>query len=199
MVKGNQFIIANNNGFFGAFLAGDTDFKLFKIDDVLSNPNYFKFPSKNMFIPIAARLLKGEEVTNFASEETQFKTSFSPEPVVAENSIIGSIVYIDSYGNAITNIHQSLFERIGQNHPFILYMRRKEYYVDIIRNTYNEVDPGNPVAVFNERRFIEIAINRGANIGLGGADRMLGLKLNDKIRVDFAPAGSKQTLDDLFM
>lgn len=196
--KNNQYIVANNNGFFGAFLGTDTDYDLYRIDDVLSNPKLFNFPSKNMYVPAALRILAGEEITNFASKEEHFKTSLLLEPTTEENIIVGTIAYIDSYGNAITNIHESLFEKVGKKNPFVLYMRKKEYYIDVISGGYNEVNTGAHVAIFNERRFIEIAINRGANIGLGGAEKLLGLKVNDKIRIEFQPQGSKTSLEELF-
>jgi S-adenosylmethionine hydrolase len=192
------YIVSNDNGFFGAFI-GENEFeKLWRIEDVLSNPRLFKFPSKNMLVPVALRILNGEKLENFASEVDQYRSALVETAIIKENLILGSVVYIDSYGNAITNIHQSLFEKVGQNHPFTIHFRNKDYYLDFISNTYNEVPPGEKVAIFNEKGFIEIAINRGANKGAGGANTLFGITKNQKIRVEFLPPGSKETLDQLF-
>jgi S-adenosylmethionine hydrolase len=193
-----QYVVSNDNGFFGAFLGVRQPDKLWRLDDVLSNPKLFKFPSKNMLIPAAIRLLNGEKLEEFASEQSQYRKALLTLPAVEENLIKGTVVYIDSYGNAITNIDQILFESVGKNNPYIIYFRKKDYYIDHISNTYNEVPTGEKVGIFNEKGFLEIAINRGANGGSGGAEKLFGLKKDDTVRVEFTPRGSKQTLDELF-
>jgi S-adenosylmethionine hydrolase len=198
MELNNQYIVSNDNGFFGAFLGERIPDKLWRIDDILSNPNFFKFPSKNMLIPAAIDILNGKEIAGFCSTQEGYKKAFRSLPKVEENLILGHIVYIDSYGNAITNIEQTLFEQVGKNHPYIIFFRKKDYYIDIISNSYNEVPPGERVGLFNENRLLEIAINRGANLGGGGAEKLFGLKKGDQVRIEFLPRGSKETLHELF-
>lgn len=196
--KNGQYIISNDNGFFGAFLKEEPADTFHRIDDVLSNPKLFKFPSKNMLVPAAIRLLQGEAIDQFACPQEFWRKSFLPSPAMEENLIKGSVVYIDSYGNAITNIDQALFERVGKNNPFVIFFRKKDYYIDRISSSYNEVPIGEKVGIFNERNFLEIAINRGANGGSGGAEKLFGLKKDDTVRIEFTPRGSKETLDELF-
>ena len=68
------------------------------------------------------------------------------------------------------------------------------YYIDVISETYNQVQNGERVAIFNENDYLEIAVNRGATTTTGGADRLFGVKLRDTIRIEFEPAGSKKAL-----
>lgn len=194
----NQFIISNDNGFFGAFLGERKPDSFWRIDDILSNPKFFKFPSKNMLIPAAIDLLNGKKMDAFCSPQEGYKKAFMSMPKVEENLILGHIVYLDSYGNAITNIDQKLFELVGKTHPFIIYFRKKDYYIDTLSNSYNEVPPGERVGLFNENNLLEIAINRGANLGGGGAEKLFGLKKGDQVRIEFLPRGSKETLHELF-
>ncbi len=193
-----QFIVSNDNGFYGAFLGERKPDQLWRIDDVLSNPKLFKFPTKSMLVPAALKVLNGAAIDSFCSPQDSFKRAFRAIPIVEPNLIIGNIVHLDSYGNAITNIDLALFERVGSNHPFTIVFHRKEYYIDRIANTYSEVAPGERLALFNENGFLEVAINRGANKGNGGAEKLLGFKKNDQVRVEFTPRGSKETLDELF-
>ncbi len=193
-----QYIISNDNGFFGTFLGERKPDNLWRIDDVLSNPKLFKFPSKSMLVPAAIQILNGKKPEAFCSEQIRFKRAFSSISIVEKNLIIGNIVHLDSYGNAITNIDIELFERVGDNHPFTIVFSRKEYYIDQISNTYNEVAPGERLALFNENGLLEIAINRGANQGNGGAEKLLGFKKGDQVRIEFTPRGSKDTLEELF-
>jgi len=45
---------------------------------------------------------------------------------------------------------------------------------------------------------LEIAINRGANLSNGGAERLFGVRIGDVIRIEFTPRGSRNTLESLF-
>lgn len=193
-----QYIVSNDNGFFGTFLGEKTPEEFWRVDDVLSNPKLFKFPTKSMLVPAALKIIAGEKLEDFCSPQETYKRAFNAIPVVEKNLIIGNIVHLDSYGNAITNIDQTLFDRVGERHPFTVVFHKKEYYIDRIANTYNEVAPGERLALFNENGVLEIAINRGANQGNGGAEMLLGFKKGEQVRVEFTPRGSKETLEELF-
>jgi S-adenosylmethionine hydrolase len=117
--------------------------------------------------------------------------------VLEENLIKGSIVHIDHYGNAITNITRELFGRFDDA-PFTILFRKRDYYIDTISGSYNEVQPGERVAIFNNNDFLEIAINKGARGVNGGADTLFGLHVGDVVRVEFTPRGSAKTIDSLF-
>lgn len=193
-----HFFISNDNGFFGAFLQERTFDKFWRIDDVLSNPNLFKFPTKNMFVPIAAKIINGEDIGNFATPTSNFRNAFYQNAIVEKNLIKGNVIHIDSYGNLIVNVSKELFEMNGKDIPFTIYFRSKDYYIDTISTTYNEVSQGERVAIFNENNLLEIAINRGANGSGGGAEKLFGMHIGDVVRIEFTPRGSKETIESLF-
>lgn len=194
----NQFFISNDNGFFGAFLKEERPIAIWRIDDFISNLDAFKFPTKNILLKAANRLLNGEKPESFAKAFNGYKNALALVAVSETNLIKGHVVHLDIYGNAMTNIHKTLFERFGIGTPFVIYFKRKDYFIDIISNTFNEVAQGEKVAIFNENGFLEIAINRGANGSTGGAEQLFGLHKNDIIRIEFTPPGSRETLESLF-
>ncbi|MCH2224603.1 MAG: SAM-dependent chlorinase/fluorinase [Crocinitomicaceae bacterium] len=193
-----QYFVSCDNGFFGAFLKEEKPESFWRMDNVLSNPRLFKFPTKNVLLQAAVRLMNGEALEDFASQFDEYKNALTPVAVTESNLIKGYVIHIDSYGNAITNIDESLFYNFGKETPFVLYFKRKEYYIDEISGAYNEVPQGEKVALFNENGLLEIAINRGANNSTGGAEQLFGLRINDMIRVEFTPKGSRDTIDSLF-
>ena len=69
-----------------------------------------------------------------------------------------------------------------------------DYFIDVISETYNQVQAGEKVAIFNENDFLEIAVNRGATTTTGGADKLFGVKTRDLIKIEFNPKGSLKTL-----
>lgn len=193
-----QYIIANDNGFFDAFLKEDSNYQLWRVEDVLSNPKAFKFPTKNIFVRIATDLISGKKLADIAIEVKHYKKVLHHIPTEELNLIKGHVIHIDNYGNAITNISKELFEKNGTNIPFMIFFRGKKHYIDEISNTYNEVPPGYKVAFFNENGLLEIAINRGARKGAGGAKELFGIQLGDVIRIEFTPKGSRETIESLF-
>lgn len=198
MLFEGHYFISNDNGFFGLLLKNEQPESFWRIDDVLSNPSLFRFPTKNIFIPAACKIAQGEEVSSFASESDIWRKAFTINAIIGDNLIKGNVIHIDHYGNVITNVTRDLFDRFGDNIPFTIYFRKKEYYIDEISMAYNEVVPGEKVAIFNSNGFLEIALNRGARTTTGGASTLFGLSINDIVRIEFSPRGSKETIDSLF-
>ena len=196
--ESGQYFIANDNGFFGAFLEDKKPEKLWRVDNILSVDNPFRFPAKNLLVPIAEKIVSGISLKSFAEPAIKFKRAFSQAAVSEPNLIKGHIIHFDTYGNVITNISEELFRRMGEKVPFTIYFKNKNYFIDAISESYNEVAQGEKVAIFNDNRLLEIAINRGANNSTGGAQELFGLRINDIIRVEFTPQGSRQTLESLF-
>ena len=184
--------------FFGAFLKENRPTAIWRIEDFISNPNAFKFPTKNILVKAAIQISNGEKPETFATSFNGYKNALALVAVSETNLIKGHVIHLDGYGNAITNIHKTLFDRFGEETPFVLYFKRKDYFIDEISNTYNEVAQGEKVAIFNENGFLEIAINRGANASTGGAELLFGLHKNDIIRIEFTPQGSRSTIESLF-
>jgi len=197
MLYNGHYFVGNDNGFFALLLKENQPEGFWQIDDVLSNPAGFKFPSKNIFVPVAVKIVQGLDITTFASKQEDWKRAFTVNPVFEENLIKGSIVHIDHYGNAITNISRELFARFEEA-PFTILFRKRDYYIDTISGSYNEVQPGERVAIFNNNDVLEIAINKGARGVNGGADSLFGLHVGDVVRIEFTPRGSAKTIDSLF-
>jgi len=157
-----------------------------------------KFPTKNCFIPLAKRIAAGESIGSFANPTTAYKRAFMQKPVIEHLIIRGNVIHIDGYGNLITNISRSDFDRFGEKTPFTIKYLNKEYYIDEINETYNNVTMGERVALFNSSELLEIAINRGANGSTGGANKLFGMRQGDPVHIEFTPKGSKEDFDSLF-
>lgn len=197
LYKGHYFV-SNDNGVF-SLIVGEDEFEAFwHVDDILSNPGAFQFPIRNLLVPVVCHIAQKTDVSSFASKVERFNRRVTINPVIENNLIMGNVMHIDHYGNLITNIDRKLFERFGKDIPFTIYFRRREYFIDQISNTYSEVPHGEKLALFNSNGMLEIAINRGATSQHGGANALFGLGINDTIRIEFLPKGSKETIESLF-
>lgn len=194
----NHYFIGIDNGFFSLLTDGEEVEEIWVLEDVLSKPDLMKFATKNILVPAACHIASGKPLDLIASKTERFKKALRPNPVIEGNTLKGTIIHIDHYGNAITNIKKSDFLRMGKNVPFTIYFRQKEYYIDTISLGYNEVPNGEKVALFNDTGLLEIAINKGTPESGGGANGLFGLRINDIIRIEFTPRGSVENLNALF-
>jgi S-adenosylmethionine hydrolase len=194
----DQIFISNDNGFFGSLLNEEQAQGFYRIDNVLSNKDIFRFPTKNILCKAAVELANGAKIEAIASEHDNYTRAFIPVALEEQNLIKGHVIHVDSYGNLITNISRGLFDSYGKDEPFTIYFKSQEYYIDTISLSYNEVPQGEKVALFNDSDLLEIAINRAANRGTGGAEKLFGLGIGDIVRVKFTPRGSHDTINSLF-
>jgi S-adenosylmethionine hydrolase len=198
MLFKGQYFIANDNGFFGCFLDEEDPDELYHFSEIVNNPEMVKFPTKNCFIPLAKRIANGESIGSFTTPTKSCKRAFMQKPVIDQLIIRGNVIHVDSYGNLITNISKADFNRFGEKTPFTIKYLNKEYYIDEINETYNNVTMGERVALFNSSQLLEIAINRGANGSTGGANKLFGMSQGDPVHVEFTPKGSKEDIVSLF-
>jgi S-adenosylmethionine hydrolase len=193
-----QYFICNDNGFFGSFLGEDFPDEFYHYTAIKDQPEAWRFTTKNCFIALAQRIVNKEVLSSFATASRTYRRAFDQKPIIDPLLIRGVVVHIDSFGNLITNITQTDFERCGTGIPFIIKYQKKEYFIDEISATYNAVSQGERVAIFNSAGRLEIAINRGANEGFGGASKLFGMRIGDPVHIEFTPQGSKENIQSLF-
>ncbi len=176
LVEANgHFFIGTDNGVFSMIL-GETDCSVYEIE---YSDNMKHFISVDLFTEIALRVAGGEKPENIGKKVNGFTRKIPIRATIDDNSLTGGIVYIDSFQNAITNISKNLFERIGRNRKFRIYVQSKHYVIEEINNSYSEVPSGELLAIFNSSGMLEIAINNG------NAASLLNLSLSSTIRIEF--------------
>ena len=152
-----------------------------------------KFASVDIFAPVAAHLTKGGLPELIGRKIENYKQiSFSkPYFQEAEKMLIGEVMYIDNFGNCVTNITKSLFDKTVVNFSNfeinirnILLKNIHKKYTDIVTNWEKETDyHGKASALFNEQDLLEITIYKGTK--KNGANSLFGLKMGDKIYIQF--------------
>ena len=137
------------------------------------------FISMSIFAEVACALSSGSSLEEIGQPVETYIKQTPLRATIEDNIITGSVIHIDSYHNAITNISLDLFERIGNGRPFEIYVQSKHYKISRINKRYNETLPGDLLAIFNAANLLEIAIRNGNAAGL------LKLNTSSTIRVEF--------------
>jgi S-adenosylmethionine hydrolase len=175
--KEKQFFLCSDTGFPGLAFP-DKDYKVYRYPVKPGEGN--TFASLDIFVTVALKIAGGESPASFASLTTDFIDQVPIRPIIDEKLINGSVVYVDSYSNAITNITRELFDRVGGGKPFEIFVQSNHYKVSSISKSYADVPSGELLALFNSGGLLEIAIANGP------AAELLNLKYNSVIRIKFS-------------
>lgn len=170
-----HFFIGSDNGFFSLVFGTMADEAYFVLD---SRGNKV-IPGFSVMASSAAYLAKGGKLATMGEKVTTLLEKSMLQPVTEEKIIRGSVIYIDSYGNLVTNIEKSLFERIAKGRGYDLILKTREYIISEISNDYYDASRGNLLALYNEAGFLEISISHGNAAGL------LGMAYGDIVRIEF--------------
>jgi len=92
---------------------------------------------------------------------TDVKVESSPQIVYNDDSITGRVVYIDSFGNAVTNIEKGLFDRVHRARNYTIYIQGPYSKIKRISAGYSSHYPGEIFALFNSLGLLEIAVCQG--------------------------------------
>ncbi|PCJ95764.1 MAG: hypothetical protein COA50_08170 [Flavobacteriaceae bacterium] len=193
LVDGHYFIMANN-GVICLITSEVTPEKIVEIN--IPNPMHGSFPVLDVFVQVACHIARGGTLEVVGKPFTALKEirEFAPRVSDNGNTITGSVIYIDNYGNVITNIQKSLFEAYRNGRDFELSARNKKIktiyhkYSDIINfdlEKNKRKGPGDLLALFNSSEYIELAIYKSDLNTVGGASTLLGLDYRDTITINF--------------
>ncbi len=146
----------------------------------LPTPAQSSFPQAEVFERTAWHLAKAKPIEQIGTPAHQIKERIPLAPVISENFLRASILHIDHFGNAILNVNKKTFYRIGKNKPFSLFFKNNDP-LTVMHEHYGQVDPGEPLCLFNTAGLLEIAVN------MGNAASLFNLHVNDSIQIDFLP------------
>lgn len=172
-----QFFIGADNGVFSLIFDKKPE-KIVEIN-IMQESDYFTFSSRDVFVQCAVHLAQGKPMEELGSIKDNLYHRMNFNPVISNSSIKGGVIYIDNYENAITNISQELYKKVGKGRPFKIHLSSLKEEIDEIKTSYSDVLEGEKLALFSSTGLLEIAINQG------DAASLLGLRMYDPIRIDF--------------
>ena len=194
VVIDGQYFIGANNGILSLLAADKVPEEIWKVD--LPDPALTAFPVKEIFAKVACHLARGGRLEVVGKPFNQLKDlrDFEPRISNAGATITGNIIYVDRYGNVVTNIHKTLFEAYRNGREFELIVRTAT-----IRNIYHSYNgginydldrrhrsgAGDLLALFNSAGYIELAIYKSDMDSVGSILTLLGLKHLDVITINF--------------
>ncbi len=172
----NHYFIGTDNGIFGLMFSEEPQ----KIIALNSPKELQSFTSFTVFADTACKIASGEKPESLGKTVKEFQQRIPIRAAIDKNVLTGSVIYIDSFRNAITNISRELFDRIGEDRNFEIFVQSNHYVIKKINRYYHETPAGEILALFNSVGLLEVALNKG------NAADLLGLSKNSIVRVKFA-------------
>lgn len=135
------------------------------------------FHGRDIFAPAAAWLSRGVRIEQLGRRlESMIRLDPLTSVIEKPNQLEGKVVYIDGFGNLITNISRATFERFaGQFRQCRLSVRIQRCGPVPLHRTYAEAPRGAPLALFGSFDLLEIAVrdgNAATHFGLGVGTRV---------------------------
>ena len=154
----------------------------------------------DVFVTVACHLAKGGLLNVIGKEINTIKqvTELQPSVAADKSAIKGHVIYIDHFGNVVTNITKKLFLEIAKGRPYEIILKERVNQNKNIKNIWPKYSDiaitdnypvknyeGDKLALFNEAGFLEIAIFRSNPTTVGSANSLLGLNYWDVISIKF--------------
>ena len=193
MYEGSFFIGADN----GVFSLIFRDKKPDQIVEINIHSNYNNnISADELFVKVASHIKRSGPLNVVGNEIEKIKEITNLRPVINKeiNQILGSVIYIDNYGNVVTNITEKLFKEISKTRPFIINARNVKFskiyknYSDAIDFSLEKKDreeDGKKIAIFNNLGYLQLCIYRSNPQTVGSASTLFGLNYRDVVSVQF--------------
>tara|TARA_B100000795_G_scaffold232311_1_gene190543 strand:+ start:277 stop:1080 length:804 start_codon:yes stop_codon:yes gene_type:complete len=178
------------------FIGADTGifslmFPHFKAEQIIAlnisqDDDSIPFPMKDVFVKAACHINRGGTLQVIGREIKELKDliDFQPTLSAERKTLNGQVIYIDHYGNVISNITEKVFKESFAGLEFKIKLPRK-YSIKTLHKSYSQVKEGDMLALFNSAGHLEVAMNKGDSNHANGASGLLGIKVKDRISIEF--------------
>ncbi len=180
VVTDYHYFVGPDNGVFSQIFNLTESLKVIHI----TSEHYFMpqrsstFHGRDIFAPVAAWLSKGINVSNFGDPVTDYVTIPAPTLIMpAKNTIEGNVIYIDHFGNAITNIKaQKIEDLFGSNIEGRLKVKVKGKEAPL-KNYYAQAEDDGIYSLINSFGYLELFVRNG------NASSNFGIAVGEKVGV----------------
>ncbi len=118
------------------------------------------FHGRDIFAPVAAHLATGLRLSMLGGRVGEPNVLPLASPKQSGDEIRGCVLYIDRFGNLITNIGASMIaNELRRGESLVVYVGEKN--VGPIRNSYGDVGQGELLALIGSSGTVEISVNTG--------------------------------------
>jgi len=189
-----HYFIGANNGILSLIKDDRVPDKIVEIN--IHNNITSSFPVLDVFVKVAGHISRKGSIDVIGKPITEIKEVTGVRPVInpTENQILGSVIYIDNFGNVVTNITERLFSEYRKGRSYTIFAKSIKF--DSIHASYTEAinfsipkenrdEDGKKIALFNAAGHLELSIYKSNPQTVGSASSLFGLEFRDTITIKF--------------
>ena len=173
-----QRFLAPDNGLLGPVLARAPAVRIHRVtsDQFWRTPVSATFHGRDIFAPVAAHWSLGVDAADFgpALARDALVQIAATEPQFSGSELIGRIEAVDSFGNLITNIHESHLGALDRGAAQVIVAGRQ---IRGISRCYSEKPAGALLALIGSSGRMEIAVNAGSAARVVAANTGMEVRL----------------------
>jgi len=157
------------------------DFIVYEISNEKYTPNPISstFHGRDIFTPVAAHITNGVPFEKIGSRINDFVDLDFGQGVIENNTSTGRVVYIDRFGNVVTNITGNILPNgLVYNKKIMLFAGENCIEIPFVRS-YGFVKKRELLATIGSSNFLEISVNQG------NAAKKLSIKEDDELKIIF--------------
>jgi S-adenosylmethionine hydrolase len=181
VVTRTQILIGPDNGLLIPAARYLGDFIVYEIKNDVFSSNLISdtFHGRDIFAPIAAKILNGVPFEELGNKTSDFFDLDFDLGLIESESAIGKVIYIDRFGNIITNIQGSQLKNIVNYDKKINILIGKKSYEILFVKSYSFVKKRHLMSTIGSSDLFEISVNQG------NAAKRLNIKIEDEIKILF--------------
>jgi len=181
----NHYFLSADSGILSLIVADQ------KPEAIIALPFEEHEDTTELFVKAVIEIVNGRSIFDIGETITSLKAVQPLKAVVSDDKtkITGNIIYVDRFGNAVSNISKDLFEQLRAGRSFDVLFRN--YRIRKIHNTYidyaseKNAEDGGKLAIFNQSGLLEIALYKGSQRSGGTASSLLGIEYESSISILF--------------
>lgn len=173
------FFLGPDNGVFSYVFDKE---KILEIKNI-TNQKYFigkpsfTFHARDIFAPVAGYISLGVKIDEFGPDAKDCYKFRIPSPGIYKDKIVGEIIYVDKFGNLITNIDQNLVDSFTKKGSFEIVFKKRR--IKKISLSYFEGRRKEILAILGSSGLLEISSFEG------NAQKILSGRIGDKVKIEF--------------
>ena len=159
----NQYFLAPDNGILSLIFGEHFE-------------DYYRIPApqneqkiQNIYLPFVAKIKAGESLGGIAEKAVDVNIKSRIRPVNDGEELRGTVLFVDHFGNAYTNIEKEEFQRFTENTSYSIQLSRHSS-LDKVLNNFSDVQDGDPICYFSEHGYLVVAIKKS------NAEKLLNLR-----------------------
>lgn len=172
--------VGPDNGIFHEVMRRWSDGRAYRVDTGPWLPDSVcpTFHGRDLFAPVAGRIARGEPVSGFGTEVDPGRLAPSPIPPPRKRGsrITGQVVWVDTFGNLITNIERRDVEKWSEGGTYRVHIGWEVIEKEI--RTFQDVERGSLAHLYGSWETVEVVVSEGS------AAERLGVAAGETIRLE---------------